>query len=367
MELQAIREKLQRLRAEQPAAEAQPLPWSLPLSQVQRASPMTGEVLAPSASAKQADTRSPQAIAIETLKQRSRGHDLAANARIDNLVSQELYRLEVQANTINERSQQQAADIMALKRSAQQASVGLRRQGIHDHPQLAAITQFLEQYTSAVVPHIERDGSGYFALSYDTIDFQRAQQDAIDMARVLRDRQRSPRQQSFSQPVTPIAPAPAPASKREFSKKQAGFNHSFAASSNQIKTAIGGTLNEINQRFKATKRKRRQRKTIATGSFALDTGAFADEGWKEGVMVSSTTSEFTWIDGTIWFSGAAIARIALQSVVAGHPVIDTALMIGLAAAILFALYRIVVVKASDYTLIYRLCIGLIGLFLAGMF
>ncbi len=324
---------------------------------------MADEIPVPNASAKQADTQSPQAIAIETLKQRSRGYDQVANARIDSLVSQELYRLEVQANNINERSQQQAADIMALKRSAQQASVGLRRQGIHDHPQLTAITQFLDQYTSAVVPRIERDDGGYFALSYDTIDFQQAQQDAIDTARVLRDRQRSPHTQPFSQP---IASASAHSLQSNSSAKQTGFNHSLVSSSNQIKTAIDSTIDEINQRFKATKHKRRQRKTTEEG-FALDAGAFNNEDWEEGVIVSSATPEFTWLDGTIWFSGAAIARIALQTVVAGHPVIATALMISLSAVILFALYRVVAVKTSDYTLIYRLCIGLMGLFLADMF
>ena len=323
---------------------------------------MNDEVSVTSSSTKQADTQSSQAIAIETLRRRSRGHDQAANARIDGLVSQELYRLEAQANNINARSQQQAADIMALKRSAQQASVGLRRQGIHDHPQLAAITQFLEQYTSAVVPHIERDDSGYFALSYDTIDFQQAQQDAIDMARVLRNRQRSPHAQPFSQPVSP---ASEPSLKREISEKQTGFSHSLVVSSHQIKKALSSTMSEINQRFQTPKHRRRQRKTA--GGFALNAETLADESWKEGAMVSSRTPEFTWLDGTIWLSGAAIARIALQSVVAGHPIIATALMVGLAAAILFALYRVVVVETSNYTLIYRLCIGLIGLFLAGMF
>lgn len=209
MELQAIREKLQRLQAELPE--------------------------------------------IETIKQRSLGHAQAAH--IDGLVSQELYRLEVQANNINVRSQQQAADIMALKRSAQQASVGLRRQGIHNHPQLAAITQFLDQYPSAVVPHIARDNSGYFALSYDTIDFQQAQQDAIDTARVLRNRQRSPHTQSFTQPIARES-APVPSSKRDFSEKQTGFNRSFRAYSNQIKTAVSSAIGRIDQRIKATKHSR---------------------------------------------------------------------------------------------------------------
>ena len=176
MELQAIREKLQLLQAEPPAAETLVLPWSEAGGTASVPQPFRSAVPAANQSPQQKldhqnPNKSPQEIAIEALKQRSRGGDQAANARIDNLVAQELYRLEVQANYINERSQQQAADIMALKRSAQQASVGLRRQGIHTHPQLTAITQFLESYESAAVPRMEKDDQGHFNLTYDTVDF----------------------------------------------------------------------------------------------------------------------------------------------------------------------------------------------------
>lgn len=373
MELQAIREKLQLLQAEPPAAETLASPWSQPV-----ATSVSG-VARPTA--KTAANQSPQEIAIETLKQRSRGHDPAASARLDSLVSQEIYRLEVQAHQINERSAQQATDIMALKRSAQQASVGLRRQGVHDHPQLAAITQFLDQYTSAAVPHIERATNGHFTLRYNTIDFHQAQQDAIETANVLRSRGlvKNP---SVGNPLHtapfshPIAPAPVPpatdlpasgATNTHAISRKTTLNQSLERSSLQMRKAVGETVEAFSQKLKVQKRRRRkQPAAITREGFDIEGSGFR-EGCEEGVLSRTATHEFTWLDGTIWFSGAAIAQIVLQPVVASQPIIFISLMLGLVGMILFALYQVVMIKTTDYTLVYRLCISLIGVFLAGLF
>lgn len=370
MELQAIREKLQMLQAEPPAAETLTLPWS--------------DARSDGGSAARADAKedspvnqSPQAIAIETLKQRSRGSDQATKAHIDYLVSQELFRLEAQASSINERSQQQAMDIMTLKRSAQAAAVGLRRQGIHDHPQLAAITQFLDRYESAAVPLIERNDQGFFALSYNTIDFHQAEHEAINTANVLRNRRRVHQVTPFSQPVEPAA--------NDQAFKQEAFNHEeftheaesrtdrlsqlIENSSAWLKATFRKAFNSFSHQASKTKNRRHRRRRGLANSASND--------WEEGFVENGPpvshypndtfNHQFTWLDGTIWFSGAAITRIVIQPLLAFSPLIENVLLIGLVGIIAFALYRVIVEKSPNYTMVYRLCIGMMGLFLGGLF
>ncbi len=391
MELQAIREKLQLLQAEPPAAETLVLPWSEAGGTASL--PKPSRPLPPAANQSphqhldsQNPNKSPQEIAIEALKQRSRGGDQAANARIDNLVTQELYRLEVQASYINERSQQQAADIMALKRSAQQASVGLRRQGIHAHPQLAAITQFLESYESAAVPHIERDAQGQFALTYDTVDFHRAEQDAVDTAHTLRNRRQTtqmmPSHLPFSQPV---------AAGHNVATHKSHPGSTYEVAEDWMKATVSSTLDTLthlfgsasNQIFGQTgprPRRRRKRQTeFVPEGFDLDLEGLQASEWEEGIMDSANFSaspseegdysshQFSWLDGMIWFSGAAIARIVVRDIAISHPIAQTAFLVALVGVIVFALYQVVISKSNDYSLVYRLCIGMVGLFLAGLF
>lgn len=370
MELQAIREKLQMLQAEPPAAETLTLPWS--------------DARSDGGSAARADAKedspvnqSPQAIAIETLKQRSRGSDQATKAHIDYLVSQELFRLEAQASSINERSQQQAMDIMTLKRSAQAAAVGLRRQGIHDHPQLAAITQFLDRYESAAVPLIERNDQGFFALSYNTIDFHQAEHEAINTANVLRNRRRVHQVTPFSQPVEPAANNQA--------LKQEAFSHEefiheaesrtdrlsqlIENSSAWLKATFRKAFNSFSHQASKTKNRRHRRRRGLANSASND--------WEEGFVENGPpvshypndtfNHQFTWLDGTIWFSGAAIARIVVQPLLAFSPLIENVLLVSLVGIIAFALYRVIVEKSPNYTMVYRLCIGMMGLFLGGLF
>ncbi|MEO0769735.1 MAG: hypothetical protein AAFY72_09915, partial [Cyanobacteria bacterium J06649_4] len=181
MELQAIREKLLQLQAEPAAAEVMSMPWSssqqVPRTSVHvsapvRQSPMsTGSTV----SSYGATSENRPARAAETLKQRSNAQ---TSAHANELINQEIERLQIHAHNINERSQQQAAEILAMKRSAQQATVALRRHGLQDHPQLGIIEQFLEAYPSVAVPHLERDSSGQFCLRHDSINLHHAEQEA---------------------------------------------------------------------------------------------------------------------------------------------------------------------------------------------
>ncbi|MEL6158766.1 MAG: hypothetical protein AAGJ95_14495 [Cyanobacteria bacterium J06554_11] len=341
MELQAIREKLLMLQAEQPATEVASMPWSSPQ---QTARPFSQPV-SPSQAATEA---SPQAVAIATLKQRSNNQSTQGSdsyrqetdSRITELISQEIYRLEVLAQNINERSQQQTAEILAMKRSAQQAAVALRRQGIHDHPQLDIIEQFLQPYPSAAVPRLERNSSGEFCLTHATINLHSAEQEAAHTAQTLRNLQSSSQPHSrpelFSQAISagpdmqdllddPATEYPSPLGHR---RPQQGW------------------LSGIRK---------------LSGKFSSDRTAPSDRNQ------AIASSRFSWMDGAIWFSAAAITRIVLAAIIASFPFLRMPLLLILFSAISFAIYRVFTSKSSDFTPAYRLGITLLGLFLGGSF
>ncbi len=448
MELQAIKEKLQQLQAEPPAAEALtlPLPWadvtasgrydgSAHTAAYNTAHTTTQTTKdAQAQSRNRADhrvdrldnafteetTRSPQERAIEALKQRSAaggvgsrgaampasGYDRAAIAHRDNLVAQEICRLEVQASNINERSRQQAADIMALKRSAQQASVGLRRQGIQSHPQLAVITDFLTRYESAVVPHVERDSQGRFELTYDTIDFHRAEQDAMENAHTLRRRQQGVQASAadslppsvsgalpFAEPIASAFDSEALDSEERFgtsveNKKPNPRRSSdypepdawLSTLSNFFASTLGGfggLVEQVASPFMGLLSggsKRRHRRKVVRPEMAH---SFQSNSIEEGFLTGDSMdavmdthyaeSNFSWLDGTIWFSGAAISRIVIQTIAVSYPLVQTAALLILVGIITFAIYRVISSSSHDYSLVYRLCIVMAGLFLAGLF
>ncbi|MEL6856620.1 MAG: hypothetical protein AAFO83_16180, partial [Cyanobacteria bacterium J06607_13] len=293
----------------------------------------------------------PQALAIAALKQRSNnqsthqaqssnGYRQEADKRMGELISQEIYRLEVMAQNINERSQQQAAEILAMKRSAQQAAVALRRHGIHDHPQLDIIEQFLEPYPSAAVPRLERNSSGEFCLTHATINLHSAEQEAAHTAQTLRNRQTFHSQgQSalFSQAISsgpevsdllddPATDYPTPISRR---RSQQGWLFGLRR---------------------------------LTGWFGSDRTITNTDG-----DPAIAQARFSWMDAAIWFSTAAIARIVIEAIIVSFPFLRMPLLLILFSVISFAIYRVFTSKSSDFTAAYRLGITLLGLFVGGSF
>lgn len=455
MELQAIREKLQLLQAEPPAAETIAIPWSEPRRETRsstrpkppvnqssanrvtehrterptdRLTEQKAELTATTAqlnlaATAQAEPQSPQAVALEMLRQRSRSNDPAASARTDSLIAQEIYRLEVQANQVNERSRQQADDIMTLKRSAQQAAIGLRRHGVHDHPQLAVITQFLESYESAAVPRIEKDDQGHFTLTYDSIDFHRAEQDALATAQALRNRRHSAQaipdsasaagRNDFERSAIAAVSGVGDGIEGDRHRPKRRHSSAFKATLNWLKVAFGGGsaggvgginsaasgLNQLLEQFSSQRLSSQRLSSQQSQHSSLVTEGLVTEGFdvpfgegllatgdkgEEGILHSAAdfsvesrskssrrssyhSSPFSWLDGTIWFSGAAIARIVVQSVAVSYPLVQTASLIALVGVIIFALYRVVMSKSNNYDLVYRLCVGMMGLFSAGLF
>ena len=340
VDLQPIREKLQMLKAELPAAEAISSPWSAPRS------------TAAEASYRQPASSGPQPrAAIETLQQRSGNRSAAREAspsvaQIDSLVAQEIHELEVRAHQINLRSQQQTADIMAMKRAAQQAAVTLARRGIHQHPQLAAIAQLFEN-EQAAVPHVEKTAQGHFVLTHSPIDFQRAEQEAIDTADALRNRQAL-----SAVPFNhPIAAGPSAGEHWPPTDAVSTLHSPMSDSADWLQALVEDIIADCKQWFWRGRR-RGHRSAMHSGN-------------RPSSHVPS--GHFSWLDGAIWFSGAAIARIVVEAALLSHPFLRTPLLVVLVGVIAVAIYRVVFAKSSDFGLAYRLSAALLGLFLGGSF
>jgi hypothetical protein len=481
MELQAIREKLLLLQSEPPTVEAPDLPWAdstkslsaarasasrsdnsrMPIAPKNIAENVVESAAQPTKldgsngsfqtaldfadaatdnrSTGEIGHRTSQSLSqsptvaiettLETLQQRSLTNDPTTQARITRLIAQETYRLEAQSHQINEQSQRLAADLLSLKRSAQQAAVGLRRQGVQDHPQMAFITDFLEQYAAASVPHLERDSQGHFTLTYDSVEFHRAEQEAFDTANKLRERRTAA--VPFSQPVSASSyrqpgisghflvqegsegvseyssdyaeeglldhPLESPKTeKARLSRRSRRQSYRFA--SHWVKASLKPMVAWID--YLLNKRARPQPSLAYAGepssaegiqegfnvgadafspvfSSALLDPSFNDEAWEEGIAEPQGShgatrkrahySSFSWLDGTIWFSGAAIARILFQSIAVQYAIVQPLLAIGLVGAIALALYRVIFDKSADYSLAYQLCVGMVGWLLAGLF
>jgi hypothetical protein len=334
-------------------------------------------------------------------------------AHADNLVAQEIYRLEVQAHNINERSQQQAAELLAMKRSAQQAAIALRRQGIHEHPQLATITQLFENHPAATVPHIERNSQGQFALTRQIIDFHRAEQEAVDTANGLRNRQPHRSVVPFSHPIQP-----GPAANTAFVTSQAsGYSHEqyaeeqyaeeqyaeerspatqiadLQAQANQepvkalvhwVSALVQGIQAEQSKQLPHPGRRGavnlldrvRVSQSPANRVLGAQVGLNSAEARSRQAGSHQAASHqagseqlvpFSWFDVAIWFSGAAIARLIIGIAVIHYPFIQTPLLIALVGAILFGLYQVVFAKLPNFGMAYRLVAAMLGLFLGSLF
>lgn len=349
IDLQPIRKKLQMLKAELPAAEALSSPWSAP-----RSAGADSQVYSRQSGSASTQPR----VAIETLQQRSGklgGREAKPTvAQVDSLVAHEIQALEVRAHQINVRSQQQTADIMAMKRAAQQATVALARQGIYDHPQLAAIAQLFENDLSAVVPHVERDTQGYFVLTHAPVDFQRAEQEAIDTADALRSRQLMP-DLLFDQPI-----APSPPAHGRLVGAEASPSLQPTGDEDPLQTLVANARTYLDRWLWQGRRRGHRNATRPVNHPGNRSGRDRTSG-------HFSWSHFSWLDGAIWFSGAAIARIVVEAALVSHPILRMPLLIALVGAIALAIYRVVFAKSSDFSLAYRLSAALLGLFLGGSF
>lgn len=276
----------------------------------------------------------------------------------DDLIVQEIQRLERRAININNRSQQQAEDILALKRAAQQAAIAFARQGIHDHPQLDVINRFFDRYSASHVPIIERDDCGHFTLGDYSINLRRAEEEAIENAAVLRgDRhpEALPSVPPFSQPISgrrlhkqSIQPASGIARAQRQTK---------SGSLTRLQTQMGNAVSGLEALWTSLCSMQ------ASASSRPISQRLATE---QSIANYSRNREFSFVDGAIWFSAAAIvARLVLKTLVSVFPIFQPILLLAPLGLFCAATYLLFVAKSANSTLMYRLVLVALGLFLSG--
>ncbi len=367
MQLQVIRDKLLSLQSESTVTDVPLSPWAAPQAEdLHIRAPQAGRT--PS----QPSRPTPQAIAIETLKQRSGGtsygtsHSSSSNSSADDdQVSHEMLQLKAIANKINDLSQQQTCELLQLKRSTKRAAISLRRQGVSNHPQLNAIQQFIEQSSSASVPTVEIDSHGQFSLHQIPINLNQAEAEAIDNARILRRQQlNQPTAIPFSQPVS------AGPNVDEYLQQSQSYESVNYLHDTPIEEKPSGIRKSDRHRYnrrlrlKATYRKAiaRLQRRIQTSKHQATLGLEATD----NIAHVNQRGQFSWIDGIIWFVGAAIIRILLNALVINYSILKLPLLLLLVGVISYSIYRIVLSKSTDMSATYRVGTALVGLFIGSL-
>jgi hypothetical protein len=309
MELQAIRQKLQSLKAEAPVSEAISNPWAPPRPAAHTTAGLD------------------VAAAIETLKQRSSrayGDDALPGAT---LLTQELHQFEGQLQRFNALASQQESIILGLRQLAAQMTPKLGQPGFDHEAELTAIAAFFEVHDSITVPVIESDRHGQLTVHYRLLDFYRAERDADSVAHSLRRRPRA------SQPAQALNPASA-AADQPWEPRHWGAD--LQAAGHRLGPWL---VSQARRSLGATARNSRARPRY----------------------------RFTVIDAAIWFSAAAILRVLLDVVFQFYPVLWTPLIGILIGIVAIALYRAVLTPAANPGFSYRILIALAGLFVGGQF
>ncbi|MDJ0705218.1 MAG: hypothetical protein QNJ46_18190 [Leptolyngbyaceae cyanobacterium MO_188.B28] len=343
MELQAIRKKLESLQSEPPSEEDNSPPWST--ANRSRDLPSSNRTSSP-------EPKNPQlaqfASTVETLKQRANPQsqqslhlsETAAALSIeehDRQVELTWRRLGTQAQKINELSLSQESAILEFKGIADQLEREIRKRDRLDHPEtygeasLDASIPIVCEYESAVVPDVTPDSQGRLILSHRPIDLYQAEREATLTAQALRDRAIN-RNLPFEEPDR--------LSDLGFSclmEEPMGF---IQAIWNEGSTQVQRLINRPPQRNRPDPSVRRTRNRRSSPSFS-------------------------WLDATIWFSGAAILRLGLNFLLTAYPVLQLMIPAFFLAAAAIALYRIVFTRHSDLNLEYRLLSAIAGLIVGG--
>ena len=349
MELQAIRDKLQSLKAEPPLEEDNPLPWSSTALSSHRSYPRQQST--------EADDQNLAQIAstVETLKQRSNLHlqqypnvdnvDAASTAALpspspssappppstevqDRLLELNWQRLATQAQRINQLSQTQESAILELKAIADRLERDLRKREMlgEQTAYSAELIPTVCEYESAIVPEVTQDSQGRVILTHRALDLYQAEREATLTAQALRDRT-----VSRNIPFQGLDTLP-----------DLGLNCLIEEPMSYLQTFWNGCSDQVQDLFnrpprRASHRPRSRRKP--TG--------------------------LSWLDAMIWFSSAAIIRLGLDFLLAAYPALWPPVLVIILALVTIALYHTAFAKHPDFGLGYRLLLAIAGLIVGG--
>ena len=340
MELQAIRAKLQSLKADPPLEEDYSPPWS---SQT-----LSSHLPYTRKEPTEEDDRNLAQIAstVETLKQRSNLHlqqySNAAAAPVaaapspnapsteeqDRLLELNWQRLATQAQRINQLSQTQEAAILELKAIADQLERDLRKRemlSVQDAYPGDPMPTVCE-YESAIVPEVAQDQQGRVILTHRSLDLYQAEREATLTAQSLRDRtvSRNLAFQGFdSLPDLGLGC---------LVEEPIGFIQTcWNGCSARVQHLINPSPRRASRHLKGRHR--------ATG--------------------------LSWLDAMIWFSSAAIIRLGLDFLLTTYPALWPPVLVMILGLVAIALYRTVFAPQADFGLGYRLLLAIAGLIVGG--
>ena len=343
MELQAIRKKLESLKAEPPSEEGHSLPWSAP-TQASSLSHSNRK------STEKADPQVAQiAATVETLKQRSNPHlqqfpdptETAAPTPTASLSTEALdrqieltwQRLGSQAQKINELSQMQETAMLEFKEIVDQLEREMRKRHRLDPSDnyADASTLMVCEYESAVVPDVAQDRQGRLILSHRPIDLYQAEREAALTAQVLRDRHLN-RNLAFegSDRVPDL-----------------GFSCLIEEPIGFIQTLWNKGYAQVRQLIAPSPRRTSRRSPGRRPTHR------------------PPAPSFSWLDMMIWFSSATILRLGLNFLLAAYPGLQLLVLVMFLAVAAIALYRIAFTRHADLGLGYRLLSAIAGLLVGG--
>ena len=337
MELQAIREKLQSLKADLPLEENYSLPWS-PIS-------LSSHLSYPSQEPTEEDDQNLAQIAstVETLKQRSNLHlqqfsnpgdsspstpPHPATEAQDRLFELNWQRLAAQAQRINQLSQTQETASLELKAIADRIERDLRKRemlGEHGSYPNDPIPTVCE-YESAIVPEVAQDKQGRVILTQRPIDLYQAEREAALTAQTLRDRTVN-RNMAF---------------EGLDSLPDLGLSCLIEEPIGFIQTIWNGCSAQVQHRLNRSAQPASRRPTSRHRS-----------------------SGFSWLDAMIWFSSATILRLGLDFLLVAYPTLWPPILVMILALVAIGLYRTTFAPQAGFGLAYRLLLAIAGFIVGG--
>jgi len=219
-------------------------------------------------------------------------------------------RLQSMAARINDLSQQQEQAMVELKRAAERIAWIHRQQGLGNVP--------LCDYATAILAQVEQDDQGTYVLSYRPADLYQPEREADDVARVLRD--------------------------RTFVEHHQGLRQRWDDWG--LSTLLAEPWNLIRNLWLQLK------PLLASDHHSSH---------------RRRSASLRWTDICFWFAGAVIARLALDLVLAAYPGLWSFAVFAVIALAVFALYRATLAPRLDITLAYRTLLIIAGLLVGGRF
>lgn len=344
-ELKAIQAKLQALQAgRSQLQQPQPTMWSIPAESTNGrttgataiASRLEFDSL-PNPAETLSYQASPQAAPQSQPSQHRQQLQLSLpQEALEEQIANEMKRLEVQAQRINQLSAAQENAMRELKAIAEKVERTLQSA---DAPEEFLVGAEVCEYLATLVPHMEQSQNGAFVLTTREVDLFRAEREAALNAKRLR------RQGEIS---NRMATQPQWDAQEEYEYEIEETDDFWSHWSQTLRPWMVHLSTSVGQLISTLTPSRRTRRT-AQRQVAQPP--------QEPVVVIR--------DAVIWVLGATVARIGIDLLLAAVPALLPAVVMLIIAPAAIAIYKATVAPQTGFALGYRLLLTMIGLLLGG--